>query len=408
MAQLETRKRKSISFADLQANTNDDEIKDWLEGHEIIKFDSSVKALDVRPVSPIIPVARHWPKSVKSGATCPPCYCPRYNMQTQKFDKSDNPCPLHDDFDDKAQKILVFACIVRQWQTGKKAKQNPVGIMVIPGGLQKELVSIVEINKGDLSDFNKGCDLRISFDKEVQGPQKWSIQRANTVPLTEEEREYDIPDLDAMAPDFDNPAYTAEYVKGMKSKMAKWGYYVKPLNNGKSGWEGFKKTPEGQPYTQFSELGAGSGGAYDDATPHRNDVAAAPVQARRAVVADDDMPVQRARPVDTGKVKAPVARAMDNDDAPPAASLAGDDDDDSPFVDDDDAPPPAKPAAAKKPAVKAKSGGPEEHAAWSTKHTIQWAASDKAEGEERPECFSVFAGAPKCRNCPVKNDCLTA
>jgi hypothetical protein len=419
MAQPE-RKRKSISFADLQASSNDDEIKDWLDGQEIIKLDASVKTLDLRPVGPIIPLGRHWPKSIKSGSTCPPLYCPKFNMQTQKFDLS-NVCHMHDDFDDRANKILVFACIVRQWQVGKKAKQNPVGIMVLPGGMQKQLIELVGINKADLSDYEKGCDIRVTFDKDAAGPQKWSVNRTDRTKVTDEEREYDIPDLDALAPDFENPEYTETYLKGMRTKMAKWGYYVKPLNNGKSGWEAFRKVAEGEPYTKFPEL-TGDVTDSDVSEPHRNDVPVAAAVSRRPV-ADSDMP-PRSRPVDTGAARAAKAApakvaedvASDDEDAP-AASLAGiEDDEDAPFDADDATPvvkaaPAAKPAPAAAPKAAAKappksSAGPEEHEVWTQKYSIKWLAS--ADGTDKPECIGTFAGAPKCRNCPLKSECLTA
>ena len=406
-SQPETRKRKSISFTDLQTATQDDDIKDWLEGQEMVKFEG-VKSLDIRPVGPLMAMARHWPKSIKTGTTCPPCYCPRFDMATQKFD-TNKPCPLHEDFEDKAQKVLIFSCIVRQWQTGKKAKQNPVGVLVLPGSLQGDLVSIVGINKADISDYDKGCDLRVTYDKDAPGPKKWSVQRADRTPLNDDERDYDVPDLDAKAPDFGDAAFTADYVKSLKVKMAKWGYYVKPLNNGKAGWDAFKKSVDGQPYKQFPELSAD--GSALDVEPRRNDVAPERNnQTRRLVaVSDDDLPVQRARPVDTGARAArtpakPVEEvsASDAEDAP-AGSLSVDEEDGAPF--DLDETPATKPA---KKAVVANTAGPEEHAVWTKKHSIQWAASGKADGEDRPDCFSVFAGGPKCRYCPFKPDCLVA
>jgi len=415
----------------------EDDMKDWMDDLVKISF-KETRQLTLRPVTPMIMMARHWPQSLTSGKPCPPIWCPKFNSETQKFDL-DLTCHLHDDFGDrwKAQKVIIFGAIVREWQ--EDGKKNPVGLIVLPGSTSVALVQIVGINKYDISDPDKGCDLSVVNAKDAPPANQWQIQRTDRTPLSEEERAYKVPDLDRLSPDFGDERFLAQFSKEMKRKLANFGYYVSSKENGEEGWNGYKKDVNGQPYTDFSELaalvgdgkqggGGGGGGGGGNAKGadlfKRREEAATPKLKRHHDIVDEE---EEPAPAKKVKPKAPVDEDVDDDDgdddeedAPPPPKKAKpapvvDDDEDEPAPvkkaknKDDDAEPPFDPDEDEKPVKSAKSkqpGPPSGSEEWSETFDIAWKKGD--EGDDVPKCFGVFAGAKKCKACPVKKACMAA
>jgi hypothetical protein len=450
----------------------EDDMPDWMDDLVKISF-KETRQLTLRPVTPMIMMARHWPVSLTSGKNCPPIWCPKFNSETQKFDL-DYACHMHDDFGErwKAQKVIIFGAIVREWQ--EDGKKNPVGLIVLPGSTSVALVQIVGINKYDISDPQKGCDINVVNAKDAPPANQWQIQRTERTPLTDAEKAYKIPDLDKLSPDFGDPKFLAMFSKEMKRKLANFGYYVSPKDNDEEGWAAYKKDVGGQPYTDFPELAALVGDG-------KKDKDGKPSDSKKKKRADDDAPAG-------GKLRRQHEIVDDEDEAPPAKKSKAppvDDDDDEADEDDEDekpapkkkiAPPPddddedEKPAPKKKaapppddeddedekPAPKKKAAPPpdddEDEAPPAKKSKSSADKDDDAEppfdvdddedekpkasklkvlsapdgvdedwveaysitwkknddGKVVPKCFGVFAGAKKCKACPARKPCTIA
>lgn len=415
----------------------DDDWKDWMDGLPMISF-KETRQYTLRPITPMLMMARHWPKSLQSGKNCPPMWCPKFNSETQKFDLT-LPCNLHDDFGDrwKAQKTIIFGAIVREWQ--EEGKRNPVGLISLPGSASITLVQIVGINKYDVADPAKGCDINVVNAKDAPPASQWQIQRTDRTPLTEDEKKYKVPDLDKLSPDFGNEKYLKEFTAAMRRKLGYFSYYVTPKPEGGDGWAGYKKDPKGQPYTDFEELVELVGdGKSNDAEPKRksrghdddddrssrrrsrddDDRDSGKLKRQHDVVDDEDDPPPPAKKT---KPKPPVdededAAAEDDaeEEAPPAKKPKPkppkDEDDDPPFDADDAeeeeaAPPPpkAKKAVAPLEGYEEWSANPAKDGSVSA---MVWKIGE--EGTAVPKCFGVFAGAPKCKGCPVRKPCMAS
>ncbi len=431
---------KAHGFTGLNPNQNNEDeviLQDFLADQNVVKFEGAGKTrFTIRPVGPVLVLARHWPKSPKSGKTMPPIWCPKFDVTTQKFDDK-RVCPLHDDFADKAQKVLVFAGIVREWQDGKGKKANPVGVMIVPGSLANDIIEIVHsVNKGDVADPKKGCDLLFSYDKTAAAAKKWGVQRIERTPLTEEEVQYETPDLEALSPAFDDPSFAAEYAQALRTKMVRVGYYVKDLDNGKDGWDGFKKDADGEPFTNFPALVGKQQGDDDEPRPSRRDrddrsSSSSSKSSKRPSDddgdADDDERPARKRPVDDDEDEQPAKPAAKKKPVEPEPVEEDAEDEDPPFetdtkpkgkpkpqpepepepedeaeeAEEEEAPPPPPKKAAK---PKADSGGPEAHKAWTADAGVKWITHPKQGAV--PDCYGDYLGEPKCRKCPKRQECL--
>lgn len=439
----------STSFGD--HGKYEDDMKDWLDSQQMIKF-KDVRSYTLRPVSPMLMMARHWPKSLQSGKDCPPMWCPKFSSETQKFDQA-FACHLHDDFGDrwKAQKVVIFAAIVREWQ--EEGKKNPIGILVLPSTVVETIKQIVGINKYDIADPAKGCDLSVVYAKEAQATNRWSIQRTDRTPLTEDEMQFfeatskvKVPALDRISPDFGDKKFFDEFTKATKKKLSNFSYYVTSKPDGGDGWAGYKKDVNGQPYTDFPELAeiVGDGkqgfGKQDSPSPRRrpeeengkmvaksrpadedDDVPPAKLHRHHDVVdADEDTPPPKktaakrapaddvedaeyteAAPVVAKKTK-PKPEPVDDEDDDAASMLAAKA---RKAAKDEDAEPPFDVDEVK---VKSKRAvclpGAED---WADEHDIVWRIG--AQGTSVPTCFGVFEGASKCKApCPVRKGCKIA
>lgn len=89
---------------------------------------------------------------------------------------------------------------------GKASKTwTPVRVLSVPSGVAKQLQKIITMNKHkikgkvvncELSDPEYGCDIFIAFDPDAPGATKWSVQKGDHSPLTEDEKSYLLWNLD--------------------------------------------------------------------------------------------------------------------------------------------------------------------------------------------------------------------
>ncbi len=340
--------KRSVKW-DALATTGDDENKDWLQasGAQQIKWSETPEVV-IRPIGPILFMARHWPKSLMSGKNTPPIWCPKYNPLTNKFE-DDRQCVMHDDFKDnwKAQKTIIFAAIVRDWQAdGSTPRKNPIAVMTFSWQAKDLLNKIVAINKFDISDPEKGCDISITYNAAAKGnTPRYLMMRTDRTPLTDAEKamvdgtgKVKMPDLDKISPDFGDVEFTTEYNQQMKAKLAMFAYYVsrKDEDVAGEGWDGFKKDVNGKPYTKFAELI----GLVDDGSKKTNDK-----PKRRRDEDDDDAPPARNKPPrddDDADPELQRRRVVDDDAPAPKRNKPRDDDEGS--GDDDPEPEAKKPA----------------------------------------------------------------
>lgn len=260
----------------------------WEEDVQWLPFQDG-KAVLVRFVGDVRVLARHWVETL-SGKRFP-VWCPKLHEQDEEFSK-DRVCPLHDDFDDRAQKMLIGNLIVRPLQ--ERGEHNPVRGYMLPHSCYNEIVNISELIHADPTDAKKGVDLQIKYNAKAAGSGRYSIQRGDTTPLTKEELAYTYTDFDVVAPDFDDEEVRNEYVKIMMTAAARHKYYVIQEQdvpaNARDPFKYFRGDPRGKPRTQFPELVSFCNGEEEP---------------RRAKIYEEERPVREAR---TEKKKAPNDR----------------------------------------------------------------------------------------------------
>jgi hypothetical protein len=348
----------------------------WEDEVQFMEFPDG-KLVMIRLVGNINVMARHWIKTL-SGKMFPQ-WCPQMNPTTEEWETS-RPCPAHDDFDDRAQKMLVGNCIVRSIQD--RGHDNPVRGLMLPHAVNEDLLAIYEmIGNVDPADPEKGVDLGIKYNSKAVGNKKWTIQRGNDTPLKKSELAYEYYDFDNIIPNFDDPKVAAEYAKRMKDSMARNKYYVVQEQHVPEGtrdpFKFFKGDINGQPWTDFQELVDFRNDAAGDKATTVKKTARGDDSVERRV--DDDEPPARIRHDDDDAPPAKSKRRdADDDDAPPAKSKRRD-------ADDDDAPPAKSKASVHPDGLKSK-----QH----PKHG------------EVPTCFEQYTGEPKCHRCPSRMSCI--
>lgn len=344
--------------------------KKWDEEVEYHNFLDGKQHL-VRVVGDITVLARHWIDTLTSKRF--PAWCPQMNSDTEEFD-SNRPCPAHDDFDDKSQKVLIGNCIVRKHQD--RNEPNPMRAFSLPAAVTQDIEAIVELIKCDPADPVDGIDLAIKYDKSAVGNKKWSVHRGDKTPLTDEEKDYELYDFDALCPDFNDPEVVAEYAKNMKESMARNKYYVVQDQAVPSGardpFKFFKGTSNGKPWTDFAVL-----------VEYKNEKLGD--KAKKHTVTET-----------TTKPAAEIAEEPEDEPPPPKETAEP-----APkpeLVPDEPAPEPAQartePAEEKTPsnAHPDSSIGTKEH----PEHGIV------------PECFEAYDGTAKCQRCPMRATCIVS
>ena len=177
---------------------------------------------EVRLVGDVWPYSLHWIRIQKQdgGVVNVPKPVPNYDPKTDIVDETIKDPYLKIPNYDSTSKHYFVNVIVRDLQenmprkqpaatkkeqrTGHKEKDSktwtPVRVMRLPTSVVRELQGIKVMNVHDgqqreLADPEYGRDVFIKYDKEIKGPQKYSVQRSEHRPLTDEEQEYLLWDI---------------------------------------------------------------------------------------------------------------------------------------------------------------------------------------------------------------------
>ena len=184
----------------------------------------------VRFVGEIYPYAEHWisilSKEGKEFKIRKPCLA--YNSESDDFS---NRCPYCELEGKIGKKRFLSNVIDREAQEGepKKAKKpskeeikrgfrhkdddswSPIRVTNIPLTLASKIKATIELNKHkikdkktgekkivscDIADSKYGCDIAISFDSTKKGGDMYNIQKQEHTPLTDDEKEYLLFDLE--------------------------------------------------------------------------------------------------------------------------------------------------------------------------------------------------------------------
>jgi hypothetical protein len=152
--------------------------------------------------------------------------------------------------------MIISNVIVRQLQ--ERGDPNPVKGVMLPHAVNDDLVAIAELIKCDPADEEKGVDLAIKFSSKAVGNKKWSIQRGDKTPLTEEEKRYRQYNFGAICPDFNDPEVATQYAKNMREAMARHKHYVVPTaavpENARDPFKYFRGDARGKPWTDYAVL----------------------------------------------------------------------------------------------------------------------------------------------------------
>jgi hypothetical protein len=239
---------------------------------------------------------------------------------------------------------------------------------MIPGFLQDDLNTVLQLMGCDPADPDKGYDIAIKYDKGAK-PKVWSLHQGRIVALTDIEKSYKLVDMSKIIPNFGDPAVMAKQARSMKDSMVRNCFYVTQIPGSgiskNNPWAAFKGTdPEagGVPWTQIPELAA-----FEKA---QEDAQKKP---------EDNVPTGTAHQPPPDKVPTP----------PPALAPA-------PQALAPQAPPPAPvPQAPQATPTQASSIVLPEGAT-----IITW--KDK----QVPNCYTKFDGSLRCNKCGFKQACI--
>jgi len=376
----------------------------WEDAVQFIEFPDN-KLVLLRIVGDIEVLSRHWIKTITGKSF--PAWCPQFDSVEEVWDER-RPCPAHDDFQDKAQKVIIGNAIIRSLQ--ERGEDSPVRGFMLPHATNDDLRAIAELIKIDPADKEKGVDIAVKYNPKAAGNKKWSLQRGNETPLTKEEQKYDYYDFTKIVPNFAEAKIAAEYAKRMKESMARSKYYVvqeqRIPEGARDPFKYFKGDVNGKPWTDFSELVDFRNDTQSDkAQTHKKTGDDEPEEkidegprSRMKHEDDDDPPARTTKKAPVDEEEAPPAKTKlavvkDDDEAPPAKT--------KPKAEDDEAPPPAKtkPKAEEEAPAKAKQDG-YTHPDANIKSMVH------VKFGSVPVCFEKYTGEPKCHRCPIRSKCI--
>lgn len=180
----------------------------------------------MRLIGDVWPYATHW-ISIKTqkGVINIPKVVPNFDPKTDTFDETiEDPYKFLDNEVQTSKRYFVNA-IVRELQeneprkrtsptseeerTGWKSKDSrtwtPVRVLSIPSSAARSLQKLIGMNtyrmksgkvvEKELSDPRFGCDIFISYDANEAGTSKYSVQKGDRTPLTDDEQGYLLWDL---------------------------------------------------------------------------------------------------------------------------------------------------------------------------------------------------------------------
>jgi hypothetical protein len=338
---------------DVRTYTDDQK---WEDAIDWFTFKNGESEL-VRLIGPIVVMARHWIETLRGKVF--PMWCPKFDTLSESF-TVDVPCPMHDDFDRNASKVIIAQGIVRSLQS--EGAKTPIRGFMFPHGISKDLKNVMERLKCAVTDEEKGCDLNVIYDASAQGNNKWSVQRDDRCALTDEEKGLKLYDFGTAIPEYEDPTIGSAQARAMKQAMANHKWYVTPLQNAgdREGWARYKNDLNGAPYTDFAELVELRGGQLTD--KGSSNKGTEPSKAPTVDTDIDDLDAE----IPDRKPETPSAeetKKAENVEAP------------GKFAD---------------------------HKDWVAKYDVSFNA------EGNPDCWSTFNGSKKCQHCPVKTACIDA
>lgn len=224
----------------------------WEDAADWLEFPDN-KQIMIRVFGDVTVMARHW-ISTLSGKRFP-MWCPQLDGIEEQYISS-RPCPLHDDFDERSQKVMIGNCIVRELQ--ERGDPNPVRAFMLPHAVNDDLQDICEVINADPGDVQDGVDLAVRYNSQAVGNKKWGIQRGNNTPLTKTEQRYRHYNFDAICPDYSDDEVAQHQAKTMRVALARNKYYVvqeqQVPRNARDPYKYFKGDVRGKPFTDFADL----------------------------------------------------------------------------------------------------------------------------------------------------------
>lgn len=209
-------------WGDTKPNNNQVRWIDLVEWYKFKGPKDNVEFNHVRLVGPINSAAQHWVKVIKQDGkeTKFPMDCAGYNPDTELTNIEKCPaCRANI----SQNKFYFQNAIIRTLQEDKPARAkgiedypneatkeyreigdkhwSPVRVVRIPSSCAVQLRDIVKLNKHkidgkienmDISNVEYGCDLFIKYDKDESPSSMYNVQKGDTTPLTEEEKEYKL------------------------------------------------------------------------------------------------------------------------------------------------------------------------------------------------------------------------
>jgi len=224
----------------------------WEDEAEWVEWPDGKQVL-VRVVGTVTVLAQHWIDTM-SGKRFP-VYCPKFDGDDERY-VDHRYCPMHDDFAERSNKIIVGNCIVRHLQ--ERGDPNPVRGFKLPHSVNEDLLNIMEIIGSDPADPDGGVDLAIRYNKAAAGARRYGIQRGNASPLTAAERQYTYYDFDVICPNYSDPDQADAQARKVKTAMARNKMYVVQEQqippNATNPFNYFRGDVNGAKFTDYPEL----------------------------------------------------------------------------------------------------------------------------------------------------------
>ena len=208
-------KSHGMSWGDVNPSSGNDN-KSYMDVIDLHKFDPEWSA--IRLVGSVFPIRQHWiPVQTKGGKKNFSRVC------LKTLDPSAH-CP-YCEAGFKTSSIFLHNAIIRSIQEDKPENKkklripegqefrkkgdtfwSPVRVVQLPSTIASKIKSFTKINKVkaksgaikcfDVNHPKYGTDLLISFDGDKAGTAKWDVQKDVRSPLTQEEMDYLLYDLD--------------------------------------------------------------------------------------------------------------------------------------------------------------------------------------------------------------------
>ena len=221
------------------------------------KWEDNLKWLDlkktwtIRLVDGLIPVARHWVQILGSSKVFP-IWCTKFNPETEEWDW-EGKCPACE-AGIRGQRIAISQVIVRELQ---QKGEDPIRAVQFPYSVINKVHEIaMEVNGGiPLEDPEQGMDIKIKYDPNASGTDRYMVFPLGKSPLTEEEKALKKYNLEKEVPDFFN---NEAMIKENKDSLARAKYFLSKrrelLPGEENPWEAFVPNPNGEMYNTFPEV----------------------------------------------------------------------------------------------------------------------------------------------------------